>query len=72
MKIGKINISRTWMIIIIAVLAVVGYYVVKSFFKSPTEGFVIEKISKGQVLQEISETGSVKATEDISLGFKTS
>ncbi len=67
----KINISRTWIVVIIIVLAAAGYYIARSFLKSPTEGFVTEKLSKGQVLQEVSETGSVKATENISLGFKT-
>jgi HlyD family secretion protein len=50
---------------------VVGYYVVKPLFKSPTDAYVLEKVSRGDVLQEVSETGSVKATDNISLGFKT-
>lgn len=71
MKIGKIKISRTWLVIIIIILIAVGYYVVKPLFKSPTDAFVLEKVGKGDVLQEVSETGSVKATDNISLGFKT-
>jgi len=65
------KLSKTWIVVIIIVLVVVGYYVQKSVFKSPTQGLITEKVQRGDVLQEISETGSVKATEDISLGFKT-
>lgn len=71
MKIGKFNISRMWIIIIAIILIIIGYYVVKSFLKSPTEGYITEKITLGEVIQEVSETGSVRATENISLGFKT-
>jgi len=77
MKIPKIfninlrKINKIWIIAIIIILIIIGYYVVKSVFKSPTDGLVIEKIQKGSVLQEVSETGSIRATEDISLGFKS-
>lgn len=71
MRLFNIKISRTWLVVIIIILIIVGYYIVKSVFKSPTEGLVTEKVQKGDVLQEVSETGSVKATENISLGFKS-
>jgi HlyD family secretion protein len=67
----KFKISKIWLVIIIIILIVVGYYVVKSVFKSPTEGLITEKVQKGEVLQEVSETGNVRSTEDISLGFKS-
>jgi HlyD family secretion protein len=70
MKIGKFKISKTLAIVIIIILIIAGYYIVKSFLKNPAEGYITEKISKGQVTEEISETGSVKATEDLSLSFK--
>ncbi len=70
MKIGKFNISKTWLLIIIIFLLVIGYYVIKSITKSPTDGLILERIQKGEVLQQVSETGSVKATESIGLGFK--
>ena len=66
-----IKISKTWIIIIVIILIIVGYYVVKAVFKNPIEGFITETVAKGSVLQEVSETGSVRATEDISLGFKS-
>ncbi len=71
MKIFNIKISKTWLVIIIIILMVAGYYVAKPFFKSPTEGLIIEKVQRGEVLQEVSETGSVRAAENISLGFKS-
>jgi len=64
------KVSKTWLVVIAIILIIVGYYVVKAAFKSPTDGLVIEKIQKGQVLQQVSEAGSVKAAEDISLSFK--
>lgn len=52
-------------------MIIVGYFVVKSFLKNPNDGYITEKVGKGEVSQEISETGNVKATENVSLGFKT-
>lgn len=66
-----VKIKKSWIVIGIIILLVVCYFVLKSVFKNPTAGYVTEKVSKGDVLQEISETGSVKATENITLGFKT-
>ena len=70
MKIGKINISRAWIIVIIIVLIAAGYFVSKSLFKNPLDNYIIEKAAKGLVSQEVSETGSVKATDNVTLGFK--
>lgn len=70
-KIRFPKISKMWLIIIIIVLAIIGYFVLKSTFKNPLEGYIIQTIDKGEVSQEISETGSIKATENISMGFKT-
>lgn len=71
MKIGKFKIKTKWVVIIIIILAIAGYFVIKSAFKNPLEGFVVQKIDRGEVLQEVSETGSVQATDNISLGLKT-
>ncbi|MCX6721745.1 MAG: efflux RND transporter periplasmic adaptor subunit [Candidatus Staskawiczbacteria bacterium] len=65
------KISKTWMVIIAVILIIIGYNVFKTLTKSPTQGLVTEKIQKGEVLQEVSETGSVRATQNISLGFKS-
>jgi len=71
MKIGKIRISKTWIVVIITVFLLIGYFVVKQILKNPVDAYATEKISKGEVLQEVSETGSVKSTEDLNLSLKT-
>ncbi len=66
-----IKIKRKWIIIGVIVLIIVGYFVVNGFLKKPADGYITEKAVKGEVLQEISETGSVKATESVSMSFKS-
>lgn len=66
-----IKIKKKWIVIAI-ILIIVGYFGINSFLKKDTDGYITEKIVKGEVLQEISETGSIKATENISLSFKSS
>jgi len=70
MKIGKFKITKTWLIVIIIVILMIGYFSVKQIFKNPLEGYITEEVSQGEVIQEVSETGSVKATEDLNLSFK--
>lgn len=67
----KFKISKTWLVIIIIVVLIVGYFALKQLFKDPLDAYIIESIDRGNVLQEISETGNVQATDNISLGFKT-
>jgi len=64
------KISKTWIVIIVIILLVIGYYSVKQLLKDPTEGYILETVDKGEVIQQVSETGSVQATDNISLGFK--
>jgi len=71
MKIGKIKIGKVWLAVIIIIILIAGYYTVKSILKDPFEAYALEKASVGEVLQEVSETGSVRATEEVSLSFKT-
>src|SRR3989344_5685773 len=66
-----IKIKKKWFIAAVLVLMVIGYFGVKIFFKKDTDSYITEKISKGEVLQEILETGSAKATDNISLSFKS-
>lgn len=66
----KFKLSKTWIVIIVIILAVAGYYTARQSFKDPTEGYVLEKVDMGEVVQQISETGNVQATDNISLGFK--
>jgi multidrug efflux pump subunit AcrA (membrane-fusion protein) len=70
MKIFNKKIGKRWLIVIIIILITVGYFFIKPLFKNPLEGYVIEKVDRGEIIQTISETGSVRATENISLSFK--
>lgn len=71
MRIWKIKISKGWFVAIIIILAIVAYYILSAAFKNPLSGYITETVVRGDVVQEVSETGSVKAAEDISLGFKS-
>lgn len=66
-----IKISRIWLIILVAIILIVGWLIISNVLKSPLDSYTLEKVSAGEVLQEISETGSVKSTNDISLSFKS-
>jgi HlyD family secretion protein len=65
------RIKKKWIIIGIIIFIIIGYFIVANFLKKPLDNFITEKAIRGQVLQEISETGSIKATESVSMGFKT-
>lgn len=73
MKIKALILKRKWTAIILAIILIVaGYFIFSNIFKDPLLGYVIERVEPGDVLQEVSETGSIKAAESVSLGFKTS
>jgi len=71
MKIGKYKIGKVWTIIIAVTLLFLAYILVGQILKNPLEGYITEKVSVGDVIQEVTETGSVRATKDISLSFKS-
>jgi RND family efflux transporter MFP subunit len=58
-------------ILIAIVLIFILYSGYKSLFKDETNGYILEKVDHGQVVKNVSETGSVKATENIDLSFKS-
>jgi HlyD family secretion protein len=64
----KIKIRYIAILIIIVVIA--WFFILPSLFKSPIAGYSTTQIDKGDVIQEISETGNVRATDSLSLGFK--
>lgn len=63
--------KRKIIILILIVLLVVAFVVIGNPFKKGNNGTRIEKIIRGNIIQEVSETGTVEPTEEISLGFKT-
>ncbi|MFH1968171.1 MAG: efflux RND transporter periplasmic adaptor subunit [bacterium] len=67
----RFKLSKTWIVIIVIILLVAGYFGLKQLLKNPLDIYIIESVEKGDVLQEISETGNVQATDNISLSFKT-
>ena len=68
---AKIKIKKSWIIIAITLIIIAWYFIPQDFFKNPLSGYVVESAQRGDVLQEIFETGSIRATQDLSLGFKT-
>jgi len=71
MKIGKYKIGRVWTIVIVIILLLLAYILIGQILKNPLEGYTTEKVSAGDVVQEVTETGSVRATKDINLSFKS-
>lgn len=65
----KLNKKTILIIIIIALIA--GFIFYRSYFKKEEPEFELEKVIKGTVSQEVSETGTVEAGEEINLGFKS-
>lgn len=57
-------------ILIIIIIAVLGIGIYQFFIKEEKPAFVLEKVSKGTVVKEISETGTVKISEETNLSFK--
>ncbi len=57
-------------ILIIVILIAVVFVVSKVFIKNENTGFVLEKVARGTIVQEVSETGTVKKGEDIVLSFQ--
>lgn len=58
------------MMITIIILAIAGFLIYKNFIQQKAPQYVFEKITRRTVVQEVSETGTVKASEELNLGFK--
>lgn len=59
-------------IIIIIVIAVLGFIGYNFFVKDGEPEYILEKVSYGTVIKEVSETGAVKISEEVNLSFKSS
>jgi len=59
--------KKLLIIVLIVVLGFVGY---KLIAKNGKPEYVLEAVSMGTVVKEVSETGAVKISEQINLGFK--
>jgi len=56
-------------IFIIVFLVIVTFCIYQGFIKKEEPSFSLEKVSRGTILQEVSETGQVKKGEELNLGF---
>jgi len=64
--------SKKILFIVIAVLLIGGIYgVYKGFIQEKEPDFVTREVYRGLITQEVSETGVVKASEEINLAFKS-
>lgn len=57
-------------IVIVVIVSIVSIFVYQNYFKKTELDFTLVKVVKGEVVQEISETGQVKKGEEVNLGFK--
>lgn len=66
------KLKKKWIIIIIVALLIAGYFGFNLIFKKSNNNYLTERVGRGIVTQTVSETGNVKATDNIELGFKSS
>ena len=71
MPMGFKNMSKK-IILIIGVLIIIigGIFVYRGLIREEPLDFVLEKVFRGDVYQEVVETGEVRAGEEIILSFK--
>lgn len=62
--------KKIFLTIIIVIIFVLVFGIYKVFLKEEESNFTLEKVTKGNVSQEISETGVVNISEETNLGFK--
>lgn len=60
--------KKILILIIISTIIVVGLYLL--FFKKERAEYSLVEVVMGNIIQEVSETGSVKAGEEVNLGFR--
>ena len=59
-------------VIIIVIIAVLGFIIYNFFVKDGEPEYILEKASYGTVIKEVSETGAVKISEEVNLSFRSS
>ncbi|GAI53392.1 unnamed protein product, partial [marine sediment metagenome] len=64
--------NKKIILITIIIAVILGFVIYRFFIKEEKPSFVLEKVSRGQVIKEVSETGTVKISEETELGFKNS
>lgn len=64
--------NKKIILIVIVIIVALGVIVYQFFLKKEKPKFTLEKVVKGTVLKEVSETGTVKISEETNLSFKNS
>jgi HlyD family secretion protein len=64
--------SKKLILIVVVGVAVLGFGLYWFLFREKKPEFIFQKVTKGTVVQDVSETGSVKVSEETALGFKNS
>ena len=64
------KLINKWVIIGIIILVIIILFS-NGYFKKEQESLKTEKVVRGTLIQEVSETGMVKPTKEVSLAFKT-
>jgi len=59
-------------IIITIIIVVLGFIIYSFFVKNGEPEYILEKVSYGTVVKEVSETGAVKISEQVNLSFRNS
>jgi len=65
-----IAINKKIIFIVIILIFGSGFFIYQGFIKKQEPVFTLEKVLRGQIVQEVSETGTVKREQEINLGFK--
>lgn len=64
-------LARKVLLIGIAIALVVLFFGYNLLFKKSDNGYLTEKIAKGTVIKDVSETGTIRASDNIPMSFKT-
>ncbi|MEA3344120.1 MAG: efflux RND transporter periplasmic adaptor subunit [Patescibacteria group bacterium] len=64
--------SKKTILITIAIIIILGISVYSFYFKTEEPNFDLEKVEIGTVIKEVSETGTIRISEERNLSFKNS
>ena len=63
-------LAQRFLLIIVALVLVGGYFGYNIFLKPKGPGYITEKAVKGTIVKEISDTGTIRSNDKIELSFK--
>ncbi|MBU2540032.1 efflux RND transporter periplasmic adaptor subunit [Patescibacteria group bacterium] len=71
-KILNIIKTKKKIIIISVIILIIAFFLFGNIFKKGDSALKTVKVVRGDIIQEVAETGSVEGAQEINLGFKTS